>query len=147
MKAEETKFHVLGLSPRQQMMLRILLYNLYCGFIDKSMRDVYQTENDNTYKVKTQMALSTFERYNQVIDLLANRSTIAKAKSKLLTIAPVMMKNIMIAVHGFDQENCYLDKDDINYIKSGFNELHEKITESIKHTYTMSEIEKIKGDL
>ena len=139
--------HVLGLSPRQQVCLKLLLYNLFCSFIENTIKDVSENKDEYVATVKRQLALTAFDRYDQLCSLLANHSTISKTPSKMISCPSTTMDYIWAAVNGFDPKDSYLDDKDINYVNSEHKNLIEKVTESRKFTYTAEEIAKMKREM
>ena len=138
------EYHVLGLTPKQQLCLRFLLLDLYCNFMEKQLQDLLGENTKELIKSKTYLLLSTFDKYNQLIDLLANKSTVAKVNPKLLTLAPIMMKNVSVAVESYESQGSNLKPADKQVVSAELPNLKQKVSQSKTYTYTLEEIEKIK---
>jgi hypothetical protein len=139
--------HVMALRPRQQACLRLLMQDLYCAFIEKHVSDLQDVNTASYVDTKIKMLVTAFDQYNQLINLLANRETVLKAQHKVITVSPVMMRQIVIAVENYDQTAAVLDESDKNFIKLELRSLRELIAQSKEYTYTSNEIEKMRSSL
>ena len=143
---QDKQQHVLGLDPRQQLCLRLLLYNMYCGFLRKMLSDVFASERIEVLEAKTTLTLATFDKYNQLIDLLANSDNFHKCKSKVIMVYPVMMKNLVVAVQSFDEQSHNLDSGELYYVNQEFAKVREKVLKSYEFLYTEEEITKMRNE-
>lgn len=146
--AEEQSYHVLSLTPKQQYALRLLLFDLYCNFMKKQLEDVAEGSTEEMVRVKSTLLISTFEKYNQMIDMLTNRVEMYKTTTKVLTLAPVIMKNISTAIDSFSLQNTNVTSgSDVYCITQELQSLKTRVNESKQYRYTMEEIEKMKRSL
>lgn len=145
MKTEQ-RFHVLGLTPREQLALRGMLFNAFAGWIEKTITeaDLYTKEK---LKEKSAYTYKLFCRYNNIIELLATEDNLAKAKPTCLIIANETMKLIIVSVNGFDEKQNLVGSLKIDQIKNYYSKLKEKVEQSSQYSYTKQEIEKVKRDL
>jgi hypothetical protein len=143
MSLEKTA-HVLGLSVREQILLRLLLYNLMAGYIHKSIMDAPWVSPDEL-ALKDTNALKFFERYTDFCDMLCPESMLAKGRPKLMMVGTTLMKYLVIAVNGYDASECYLTDDQKRVLESQFVAFKEKILDSSKFLYTSWEVEKMKN--
>jgi len=136
--------HILGLSPKEQFLLRLVLTNLVAGYIDKSVVESAGGIQDLTDR-KASQAVNFFIRYCDFVDMLCPESMLGKiSKGKVLMIKPQMMKYIVMAFNGYDPYNNYLSPDQRHILSSGFDSLQKKVAESFIYTYNRYEIERAK---
>jgi hypothetical protein len=136
--------HVLGLSPREQYSLRLVLGNLMTGFIDKSIQEAADLKDSESVTEKCSRVIGLFNRYNDFIDMLCPGDMIAKCKPKVLLIKPQLMKYIVLAVNGYDTKNNYLGTEHRRALDFNFSDLKKKVLETSQYTYDTAEIEKAK---
>lgn len=137
----EKRVHVLGLVPREQILLKVILANLVAGFIDKSVIESPWVTPDEV-ALKAESTVKLFQRYNEFCEMLCTESTMGRAKPKVLMLGPTLMKYCLLAAEGYDEQNNFLTKDQKDALAGQWYELKKKIVESSKHTYTSWEIEK-----
>lgn len=137
-------YHVIALKPRQQLCLRLLVQEAYLKFIERHLNDLRNRHTDAAIDTKLELLSSAFDKYNQVIDLLANRSTLSKAEPKVLTFAPVIMKSIVIAVEYYDDKSNSLSEQDRDLVEVELPNLKLLVTLCKEYTYTNEEISKMK---
>lgn len=136
----EQRYHVIALTPREQVALRGLLFNAFSGWIDKTIKEsVGRTEEELTDKSAYTYRL--FCRYNDIIDYLANDENLAKAKPVCLTLTNETIKLMVIAVRGFDEKANFLGPVKIESVKAYYAAVKDKVLESANHTYTKREID------
>lgn len=140
----DKKYHVLGLTPREQLILRSLLFNAYAAWVDKVIKESHSS-NEEQLDQKASYTYKLFCKYNDIIDLLANEENIGKSKPTCLVLNEEAIKLIGIAVRGFDEKNNYLG-DKANYVMDYYPNLKEKVLQSIEHKYSKKEIEEAKKD-
>lgn len=144
MNFDGNNVHILGLDPREQYLLRLLMTNLMAGYIDKTIADSATASSMDTSDKNATQAVGLFIRYADFVDMLCPESMLGRAKSKVLMIKPELMRYVTLAVNGWDAYNNYLAADQRNYLASGFDGLQKKVADSVHFTYNRWEIEKEK---
>ena len=135
------KYHVLGLTPREQLAMRFLLKNAYVGWVDKVISEA-QSFNTAEREEKSSYTLKLFDRYNEIVQLLTTKEKYLKAKGVCLLLGSEGMKFVEIATKAFDAKNSYLTTKEVEMIKDSYDEIAEKIKVVVNYTYTKDEIEK-----
>lgn len=140
------RFHVLGLSPREQLALRCLLFNAFAAWMDKVVKDAssFTVEESNQ---KSSYTYKLFCRYNDLLDILASEETMSNAKPRCLILTADAIRLVGIAVRGFDEKSHYLASAQVNQIKSSFSSVKEKVESSAQYSYTRDEIDKAKREV
>lgn len=138
----QPKFHVLGLTPREQLALRCLLFNSYSDWINKTIREAVTFLPDQVEE-KASYTFKLFCKYNDIIDLLANEENLGRAKPTFLVISNEAIKLISIAVKNFNDKQHFLG-DKVERVKPYYENLKKKVLESADHRYTRKEIEDAK---
>jgi hypothetical protein len=141
----ERRSHVLGLNPREQYLVRILLSNLMAGYVDKAIQEAPMMKTMEAADKKAAGALTLFWRYNEMCDLLCPESMLGRARSKVIMLDSSMMKYLVMAAQGFDPRNNMLSDKHRGYLQSGFEDLKKKIVDSAQFTYSQWEIDKAKN--
>lgn len=139
----ENRNHVIGLSVRNQLTLRLLLNNLLSGFIKKQLIELKQRPDADMLALKTALTQKALEDFNALTNLLANPENAAKSKSKMLKISPRYMRHLVLAVQGFNPDENELNFKDLRYVTDGFDGLASIIEQSAMYTYTDLEIDTI----
>lgn len=140
----EQQVHILGLSPKEQYLLRILLGNLMAGYLDKSLQESGALRTQDQYDAKSAQMIELFNRYNDMVDMLCTEHTVNFTKPKVIKIKPFTMKYILAAVNGYDPKQNFLGTEHNRSLANGFLFLKEKILMSAKFVYQQDEIERAK---
>lgn len=145
MKTPE-KYHVMSVTPRQQAVLRLLLFNLYCNFIQKTMNSIVINQKEANFldlvDSKTQLIIDNFAKYDEFTDVFCHRGQIAGAKTKLTTFTKEAMKNISLAIKTYNEPVIYLSQSDIDYISGDIKKIEDLVAESSLYSYTEDEIKR-----
>lgn len=144
MAFDSNNVHILGLDPRDQFLLRLVLSNFVAGYIDKSIQESVGTSLQDLSDRKAQQAVNFFTRYCDFADMLCPESMLGRARPKVLMIKPQMMKYIVMAFNGYDPYNNYLSTEQRGWLQGGFERLQKKVAESFLYTYNRYEIERAK---
>jgi len=136
--------YVIGLSPREQYCVKLLLSNLMSGYLDKTVQEASMIDSQEGVDKRTSITLNFFNRYNDFCDLLCPESMIGRAKPKVLLLKEAMMKYLVSAVNGYDVKNNYLGTEHRNMLANNFEALKKKVLDSAQHTYSKQEIEAAK---
>lgn len=136
--------HILGLDPREQYLLRLLMTNLMAGYIEKSVSEATHSSSLETSDKTASQAVALFIRYTDFVDMLCPESMLGRAKAKVLMVKPELMRYVTLAVNGWDPYNNYLAADQKEYLAAGYDALNKKVAESCDYTYNRWEIEKEK---
>ena len=137
--------HVLGLSPREQYLIKLVLGNLFAGYLEKTITESPGLKTQTDVDSKTHQALNFFKRYNNFSELLCPEGMLGRARSKVLMVQPEMMRYLVTAFNGYDHHNNYLSPQQRAMTFSSFDALKKKIVDSSKYTYSKTEIEKARG--
>lgn len=140
MKTEE-RYHVMTLTPRQQATIRLLLFNLFCSFVQKNVHEVVGKKTAFA-EGKTRLILDAFNRYDEFTSTLCSRDQMIKGKQKLVQLSEPGIRYIILAFGAYDPSNCYLAPPDISFVKDEFNKVFELAKESSKHSYSRSDLKK-----
>jgi hypothetical protein len=138
------KIHILSLSVRQQVALKLMLFNLYMSFVKKLMADLADSPSKSTLALKTGLMQDAFVKYNKLTELLALPSG-EPGRSKMLKLHSSYMKYIVFAVRGFDAANCNLKESEIRIVQGELENLFDLVEDSSQFTYTDQEVEKWLG--
>lgn len=141
----ERRVHVLGLNPREQFLLKLVLSNLMAGYIDKSIQESAMYKTDEAVDQRCAMTNGLYWRYVEFVDLLCPESMLGRGKSKVILVEQKMMKYLALAVSGYDPRECFLSDRHRGYLNSGFDELKKKVVESAQFTYNHGEIERARN--
>lgn len=145
MKTPE-KYHVMSVTPRQQAVLRLLLFNLYCNFVQKTMNSIansqMQTDFLDLIDSKTQAMVDNFGKYDEFTDVFCHRGQTATAKTKFATFSKEAMRNISLAIKTYNEPVIYLTQSDIDYISGDLKKIEDLVAESSLYTYSEEEIKR-----
>lgn len=145
MKTPE-KYHVMSITPRQQAILRLLLFNLYCNFLQKTMNSISKSQKESNFHdivdSKTQEIVDNFGKYDEFTDVFCHRGQTATSKTKFATFSKEAMRNISLAIKTFNEPVVYLTQSDIDYISIDLKKIEDLVAESNLYTYTEDEIKK-----
>jgi hypothetical protein len=142
---ENQTYHVLGLTSREQVALRALLFNSFAGWIDKTIREVVDSTEENAQN-KASYTYKLFCKYNDIIDLLISEDSLGKAKPTFLLITADTMKLLNIAIRAFDEKNNLMGPKKTQQVKLCFMDLSKKILQSSQYLYTKAEIDLVKRE-
>lgn len=137
--------HILALTPKEQLIIRVLLSNLMSGYLDLSVQEVAMSYNEEDVTAKSKKVQIMFNRYNSCLDLLCPESMLARAKSKVILLKPTMMKYLLAGFMGYDKKENFLSQEHRDLVDSGFDHLSKKVVESGGFTYNKFEIERAKN--
>lgn len=146
MAFDQNNVHILGLTPKEQYLLRLIMTNLMAGYIDKAIGDAAANENLVSIDKSAQRTVALFMRYCDFVDMLCPESMLGRARSKVLMIKPELMKYVLGACNGWDAYNNYLTNEQRGMLAGSFESLHKKIAESYQYTYNKWEIERAKHE-
>lgn len=138
------RIHVLSLNGRQQLALKLMVFNLYVNFVKKLMSDLVENPSNSVLAIKTGLMQDAFIKYNKLTELLITPFG-EPARNKMLKLHTTYMKYISFAVKGFDENNCSLRESEIAVIKSVFDDMAELVEDSSQFTYTTEEIDRWLG--
>jgi hypothetical protein len=136
-----TRYHVIGLDPVQQLALRFLLKNAYSAWIDKVINEAKSFDEEERQE-KSSYTFKLFDRYNEITSLLTTKDGLKKAKGTALILSVEGMSFIKIATKAFDEKNSYLNSKEIEVIRRVYEPLKQKVEDTSQFTYTKEEIEK-----
>jgi hypothetical protein len=136
--------HVIGLSPREQFLVKLVLANLLAGHLDRTVQDASMLVDEAAITTKSNVTINLFNRYNDFLDLLCPESMIPRAKAKVLLLREPMMKYLVAAVNGYDPKSCYLGAEHKVMLVNTFEPLKAKVLSSANYKYSMQEIETAK---
>ena len=145
MAIEVKDTHILGLTPKEQFLIKILLSNLLAGYIDKSIKEASDLTSPEAIESKASLTVGLFNKYNDITDMLCPESLISRAKPKVLLIGEGMMKYIVIACNGYDPKNNYLSPGHKQMLVNGYESIRKKVLDSAQFQYSRSEIDKANG--
>lgn len=140
----EQKIHVISLNVRQQIALKLMLFNLYVSFMKKIMGDLVDSPNNTTLAIKVGLMQDAFNKYNRLAELLTISNN-EPPRNKMLKVHSSYMKYICFAVKGFDANQCTLSEKEIAIIEREYEDLLELVEDSSKFTYSADEIDKWLG--
>ena len=135
--------HVLGLTAREQFMVKLVLANLLSSYLDKSMQEAAGVSSE-VAEAKAAQTLNLFNKYNDFVDLMCPQSMLAYGKNKLILVKPQMMRYLVIAFNGYDARNNYLGTEHNTTLRGSFDALKKKVMESNSYTFNAAEIERAK---
>jgi hypothetical protein len=138
--------HVIGLTPREQHSLRLVLSNLVAGLIDKSIQDATGNESATESAARSSKSITIFMKYNELSDLLCPGSMLAQGRPKVLLVQPLLMKYLVAAVNGYDPTSNYLNAEQVQILSKTFEFLKNKVLTVNQFTYSPEEIEKAKEE-
>jgi hypothetical protein len=143
--AVERRMHVLGLSPREQFLVRLLFSNLMAAYIDKAIQEAPVLKTQEASEASSSRTIDMFWRHNEICDLLCTEASMSRAKSKMIMLDSHMMKLLLFAVNGYDPRNCLLTDRQRGYLETGFDELREKVVDSSYFKYDKWEIDRVRN--
>jgi len=141
----DRRVHVLGLNPREQFLLKLILSNLVAGYIDKSVQESMLFKTGTAVEQRASMANGLFWRYVDFCDLLCPESMLGRGRPKVLIIEQRMMKYVVQAVNGYDPHDCLLSERHRGFLSNGFEELQKKVVESSQFLYNQLEIDRARN--
>lgn len=144
MAFDGTNVHVLGLNPRDQFLIRLVLTNLLAGYIDKSIQEASTMSSQDGADQRASQTIGLFMRYCDFADMLCPEGMLGRARPKVLMIKPQMMKYIVMAFNAYDHYNNYLSIEHRAILAATFEPLRKKIADSAQFTYDRYEIEMAK---
>jgi hypothetical protein len=140
----EKQIHILGLSTREQFLLKLLMSNLMAGYMEKAVSEAPWVTAEEL-ALKTAGLLKFFQRYVEFSDMLCPESMLSRGRPKILMLGSTLMKYLVLAANGYDTQDNYLSPDHRQLLESQFIALKNKIVESSHHTYTSWEVEKARN--
>jgi hypothetical protein len=140
----DNRVHVISLNSRQQLALKLMLFNLYVNFSKKLMADLVDSPSNSTLAIKVGLMQDAFIKYNKLSELLVV-PTNEPPRNKMLKLHTTYMKYIVFAVKGFDSAQCSLRESEIALIEREFDDMAELVEDSAQFTYTGEEIDKWLG--
>ena len=134
--------HVIGLQPRQQGALSLILLNFLMMFAQKMFNDIEDDMSISTVESKKTSMLKAIENFYSLIDVLSTSKNYVRAKPKLVALSPTGMKNISTAIEAMMPTENFLERSEVELVMSEYKNLERVVKESLKHTYTEEEIKK-----
>lgn len=141
----DTDVHILGLTPREQFLTRLVMSNLVAGFLDKTVQETSLYKTQEAVDQRAASVVEMFAKYNDFIDMLCPESMLGRARSKVLLLKPQLMRYVLLAFNGYDHKNNYLRPEHRQHLYTSFELLNKKIVESAQHLYNKVEIERARN--
>jgi hypothetical protein len=143
------KYHVMSVTPRQQASLRMLLFNLYCNYVNKSLQTLLDEKDGPSFpkaiNSKIDSVIDNFGKYDEFTEAFCTRGQVHSAKIRFVTFSGEAMRNISLAIKTFNQNYDYLSSSDVQYIQSEIKKIEDLVAESLLYSYTEEEIKREMG--
>lgn len=137
------KFHVMSLKPKHQAIIKLLLFNLFCSYVRKTTKSIDSTKDYYDSDISDSVSrriINNFVKYDSLTAIFCSREDAMSSKTKLITLTIDAMQNVSLAIKAFNDPISYLDKYDIDYIKTELSQVENIVAESLLYTYTEEEI-------
>ena len=146
----EPKLHVMALTADLQVALRLIMENNLKIQI-RFVLDQYELNREARNPVQSVQKLwntivKLFDNYEELTGSLASPQALRRTPSKLFTFSPYAMRYILQGINRFDPEyHGGLESDAITFVNSCYNDIKNLVETSLKHEYTLREIEGAKA--
>jgi len=134
--------HVMGLQPKQQAVMSLVLLNFLMILTQKLFDDVADEMTVECAEVKKAVAIKAIGMFYSLIDVLATQSSYSRAKPKVVAVNTTAIQNILTAIEAFQPNNNYLEQSESNFVMTELKSIEKVANESFKHTYSEEEIRK-----
>lgn len=140
---EEVRYHVMRITPVEQVAIRYLMFNLMTSWFHRTLVDVGGLDDQTFIDSKISVTFSLFRRYEEITSLMATKHNVNKAREEVLLFTSPLMEYINLAVNKYGPKN-YLSPHQARYLNDKIYNLKQKVEASSHHTYTKDEIDKVK---
>lgn len=150
------QFHVMFLTKREQVTLRLLLFDLLSkhirlnvdrltDFITASSFGLDDPSNiskqsDYVYKI----TVNAVDLYERITETLPTINTISRANDMTWQIDVESMKHVVLAVNSYDKDNSVLSKDEHDFVSGNLTSVKKLVNQSKEFIYTEDDIMRIK---
>lgn len=138
-------FHVAYLSPKQQVVLRLVCLNLFELYTKMYVDKVAEDPSTENVVAQFKNITTAHKRYEKITKNFPSPEDLGTTKGKLFQFDGLGMKNVCGALKYFDPENTQRQPEEVNLICEVIEDTSQLMNESMKYAYTVDDIKKIKG--
>jgi hypothetical protein len=143
MNITDRLYHILSLTPSQQIVLKSLSKNIYLNQIVEGFTKIAEKKDDNTIDKECANMVKSFKKLDSTTGLFAGIGQRDVAKAKLFYFSEDAIKYFQKGVSDYNYNKSLdgFDSDELFLINKEVGKITDLLNETLLFKYTKSEVE------